>query len=113
MPFYANFKGRYGMEASPYSIQGYDGVLMAVNAIKLAGSLDKAKIRDALENEKNVLTVWGYRSFSSLDTGHAMPVELCMIQIVNGNRYPIWPLALAKSANVTYTPTYPPYPWSP
>jgi branched-chain amino acid transport system substrate-binding protein len=43
-------KAKYGFEPDVYGAEAYDGMLMAFEAFKMAKSLDKAKLRDALEN---------------------------------------------------------------
>jgi len=59
--FVAAYKKRFGSGAAPDSNAslGYDSVLLLVDAIKRAGSADRAKIRDALARTKNFDAVTG------------------------------------------------------
>ena len=59
--FVAAYKKRFGGESSPDSNAslGYDSVLLLADAIKRAGSADRAKIRDALAATKNFDAVTG------------------------------------------------------
>jgi len=43
-------KAKYGFEPDVYGAEAYDGMLMAFEAFKLAKSLEKEKLRDALEH---------------------------------------------------------------
>lgn len=52
------FQAKYGREASAPAGLGPDGVNLIANALKTAGP-DRAKIRDALENAKNVVALYG------------------------------------------------------
>ena len=59
--FVGDYKKRFGTGVSPDSNAslGYDSVLLLVDAIKRAGSVDRAKIRDALAATKNFEAVTG------------------------------------------------------
>ena len=59
--FVADYKKRFSTGSSPDSNAslGYDSVLLLVDAIKRAGSTDRAKIRDALAATKNLEAVTG------------------------------------------------------
>ncbi len=43
------FEDKYKADVSTFGGHAYDGLMLAVNAVKAAGSTDKAKVRDALE----------------------------------------------------------------
>lgn len=49
----------YGEEVSTFGGHAYDGLMLLVDAIKRAGSTDRAAVRDALENTKNLIGVDG------------------------------------------------------
>ena len=59
--FVADYKKRWGDDAAPDSNAslGYDSVLVLVDAIKRAGSADRAQIRDALAATKDFAAVTG------------------------------------------------------
>ncbi|MDX1374102.1 MAG: ABC transporter substrate-binding protein [Burkholderiales bacterium] len=43
------YESKFGSEVSTFGGHAYDGLMLAVEAIRKAGSADKAKVRDALE----------------------------------------------------------------
>lgn len=61
--FVAAFKAKYNVVPSKFSAHTYDSVGMVVNAIKTAGSTDRAKVRDALAATKDYKGVTGNISF--------------------------------------------------
>jgi branched-chain amino acid transport system substrate-binding protein len=50
--FVDEFRKRFGMEPSALAAQAYDSMGIFFEAIKAAGSLDRAKVRDAVNNIK-------------------------------------------------------------
>ena len=44
----ARYRAAYGKEPGPFTMQGYDAVRLALNAIQRAGSLDRSAIRKAI-----------------------------------------------------------------
>lgn len=48
--FVAEFKKRFGMEPSSLAAQAYDSIGILLEAIKQTGSLDRDKVRDAVNN---------------------------------------------------------------
>ena len=61
--FVAAFKAKYNAVPSKFSAHTYDSVGMVVNAIKTAGSTDRAKVRDALAATKDYKGVTGDITF--------------------------------------------------
>lgn len=57
--FVADFKAKYGQEPTGLGALGYDGVMVIADAIKRAGKLDPAAIRDALASTKDYVAVTG------------------------------------------------------
>jgi branched-chain amino acid transport system substrate-binding protein len=108
-PFLEAFKQRYGYDATNWAVQGYDGVLVMFEAIKIAGKIDKAAIRDALL-KVDMDCVWGHRKFTPLEDGQRMPTETVVAQIQDGKFVPVWPLSLAQSMESKWRPV-PPWPW--
>ncbi len=58
------YKKEYGQEPSALAALGYDAALMLIDAIKRANSTEPAKIRDALEQTKNLQVVTGIISLN-------------------------------------------------
>lgn len=103
LPMLEAYKKRYGRDAIFFDVQGYDAVLIAVEAIKAAGTLDKARVRDAIANG-TFEAVWGTKKFTSLEQGQRVPTEMVVVQIRNGKKYPVWPEAVAKGAGGGFLP---------
>ena len=83
---YANaYKAAYKTDVSTFGGYAYDGLMLAVDAIKRAGSTDKAKVRDALEATKGFVGTSG--TFNMSPTDH-MGLDLSafrMLEVKNGN----------------------------
>lgn len=62
-----DYEARYQEEASTFGGHAYDAVLVLFEAIRKAGTTDGEKVRDALENLKNVPGTAGIFNFSKLD----------------------------------------------
>lgn len=62
-----NFEQKFKAEVSTFGGHAYDGLMLAVNAIKSAGSVDKAKVRDALEATKGYVGTGGVVNMSAAD----------------------------------------------
>jgi branched-chain amino acid transport system substrate-binding protein len=73
----------YKTEVSAFAATGYDGLMIAVDAIRRAGgSKDPEKLRDALESTKNLVLINGTYTYSptdhaglGLDSVYVMKVE--------------------------------------
>jgi branched-chain amino acid transport system substrate-binding protein len=101
LPFYDGYKAKYGVFPPFYTVQTYDGALMLFEAMRratLTGNLasDRTAIRDGLASidEKHPMTgARGSLWFSSLDTGHTVPVKKVITQYQPGGKTVIvWPL---------------------
>ena len=62
------FEDKYKADVSTFGGHAYDGLMLAVNAIKAAGSTDKAKVRDALEATKGYVGTGGVVNMSAPTT---------------------------------------------
>ena len=62
-----DYEGKYKEEASTFGGHAYDSLVVLVEAIKKAGSTDRDKVRDALENLKGVAGTAGVFNFSPQD----------------------------------------------
>lgn len=65
--FVEAYKKEYGQEPNAFAALGYDAALMVVDSIKRANSTDPVKIREALEQVKNLQVVTG---IITLDANH-------------------------------------------
>jgi branched-chain amino acid transport system substrate-binding protein len=61
------YEQKWKSEVSTFGGHAYDGLMLAVNAIKAAGSTDKAKVRDALEATKGYVGTGGVVNMSAGD----------------------------------------------
>jgi branched-chain amino acid transport system substrate-binding protein len=62
---------------------GYDAYILVVDAIKRAGSAEPAKIRDALEQTKDIPTVTG---MTTMNATHDAEKELGIVEIRDGKK---------------------------
>jgi branched-chain amino acid transport system substrate-binding protein len=100
------YEKEYGKDPTNFAIQAHDAALVAMKAVEMAGSLDKKAIRDAIERGTFV-GIWGKRKFTPLSDGHRSPTNMVVVQVQNGKKVPVWPLAVAEGK---YRPV-PPWPW--
>ncbi len=80
----AAYKAAYKQDVSTFGGYAYDGLMLAVDAIKRAGSTDKAKVRDALEATKGFVATSG--TFNMTPKDH-MGLDLSafrMLEVKNG-----------------------------
>lgn len=61
------FESKYKQEVSTFGGHAYDGLMMAVEAIRHVGSTDKAKVRDAIEATKGYVGTGGVVNMSAKD----------------------------------------------
>ena len=83
------YTARYGSAVSTFGGHAYDGLMLAVEAIKRAGTTDKAKVRDALEQTKGFIGTGGVVNFSATDHLGLDLTAFRMLEIRNGT----WALA--------------------
>jgi branched-chain amino acid transport system substrate-binding protein len=62
-----NYEDKYKADVSTFGGHAYDGLMLAVQAIKTAGSTDKAKVRDALESTRAYVGTGGVVNMSATD----------------------------------------------
>lgn len=108
-PMMAAYKKKTGVDPTNFAIQGHDATLVAIEAIKKAGSLDPEKVRASLETSMFV-TAWGTRKFTPLAEGHRMPIETVVVQVQGGKKVPIYPSSVAAKSEGRYSPA-PPFAW--
>ena len=61
------YEGKYKTDVSTFGGHAYDGLMLYVNAVKAAGSTDKAKVRDALEATTGYVGTGGVVNMSATD----------------------------------------------
>ena len=61
------FEGKYKQDVSSFGGHAYDGLMLAVDAMRRAGSTDKAKVRDAIESTKGYVGTGGVVNMSATD----------------------------------------------
>ena len=83
------FKDRFKQEVSTFGGHAYDGLMIAVNAIKRAGTTDKAKVRDAIEQTRGFIGTGGAFNMSATDHMGLDLSAFRMLEIRNGD----WTLA--------------------
>jgi len=61
------YKARYKSDVSTFGGYAYDALMLTVDAMKRANSVDKAKVRDAIENTKHFVATSGTFNMSPTD----------------------------------------------
>jgi len=61
------YEARFKQEISTFGGHAHDGLMIAIEAMKRAGSTDKAKVRDAIESTKGFLGTGGVVNMSPTD----------------------------------------------
>lgn len=79
------FADKYKADVSTFGGHAYDGLMLAVNAIKAAGSTDKAKVRDALEATKGYVGTGGVVNMSAADHMGLDLSAFRMLEVRNGD----------------------------
>ncbi len=67
LEFKAEFEKTFGAEANYFGGIAYDTILVAASALKRAGSTDKAKLRDTIEQTDDVIGTAGQYRMSAAD----------------------------------------------
>ena len=79
------YADKYKTDISAFGGHAYDGLMLAVNAIKAAGSTDKAKVRDALEATKGYIGTGGIVNMSAKDHMGLDLSAFRMLEVRNGD----------------------------
>jgi branched-chain amino acid transport system substrate-binding protein len=79
------YKERYKQDVSTFGGYAYDGLMLAVDAIKRAGSTDKAKVRDAIEATKGYVGSSGKVNMSATDHMGLDLSSFRMLEVKNGD----------------------------
>ena len=79
------FNDRFKEDVSTFGGHAYDGLMLAVEAMKRAGSTDKAKVRDAIEATKGYVGTGGKVTMSPTDHMGLDLTAFRMLEIKNGD----------------------------
>ena len=78
------YEARYKSDVSTFGGHAYDGLMLAVDAIKRAGGTDKAKLRDAIESTHGYVGTGGVVNMSSADHMGLDLTAFRMLEVRNG-----------------------------
>ena len=76
------FRTEYNIDPETFSVTGYDGYMLLLDAIERAGSVDPEKIREALLQTKFT----GARGVTQFDADHNGILAVPVIEIVDGKK---------------------------
>jgi len=83
------YEARYKQEISTFGGHAHDGLMLAVEAMKKAGSTDKAKVRDALEATKGYIGTGGVVNMTPADHMGLDLTHFRMLEVKKGNWVPV------------------------
>ena len=79
------FQDRWKTDVSAFGGHAYDGLMIVVDAIKRAGTTDKAKVRDAIESTKGYIGTGGVVNMSATDHMGLDLSAFRMLEVKNGD----------------------------
>ena len=80
-----DYEARFKSDVSTFGGHAYDGLMLVVNAIKRAASLDKAKVRDAIESTQAYVGTGGVVNMSASDHMGLGLSAFLMLEVRGGN----------------------------
>ncbi|RPH65622.1 MAG: ABC transporter substrate-binding protein [Burkholderiales bacterium] len=80
-----DYEARHKSDVSTFGGHAYDGLMIAIEAIKRAGSTDRAKVRDEIEKTKGYVGTGGVVNMSPTDHMGLDLSAFQMLEIRNGN----------------------------
>ncbi|MBR0896706.1 ABC transporter substrate-binding protein [Bradyrhizobium tropiciagri] len=84
--FYRGYKEAYREVASPFAGNSYDAIAIAIDALRRAGTTDKAKVRQAIEETRGLAGLNGVFSMSATD--HlGLPTESLRMHVVKDGKF--------------------------
>jgi branched-chain amino acid transport system substrate-binding protein len=87
--FKREYEARYKSDVSTFAGHAWDGLMLAVEAMKKAKSTDKAKVRDALESIRDFVGIDGVFNMSPKDHMGLDLTYFRMIEVKKGNWVPV------------------------
>jgi branched-chain amino acid transport system substrate-binding protein len=82
--FVTEYKKKYGKVPSGTAVLGFDGYLLALDAVKRAGSIETTKIRDAIAATNKFPGASGFVTFAASSND---PVKSAVIKEVKGGKF--------------------------
>jgi branched-chain amino acid transport system substrate-binding protein len=79
------YESRFKSEVSTFGGHAYDGLMLAIDAMKKAGGTDKAKVRDALEGIRGYMGTAGVVNMSASDHMGLDLTAFRMLEVKGGN----------------------------
>lgn len=79
------YKARWKSDVSTFGGHAYDGLMIYIDAVKRAGSTDKARVRDAIEQTKGLMGTGGEFNMSATDHMGLSLNAFRMLEIKNGH----------------------------
>jgi len=79
------YESRFKSEVSTFGGHAYDGLMLAIEAMKKAGGTDKAKVRDALEGIRGYMGTAGVVNMSATDHMGLDLTAFRMLEVKGGN----------------------------
>jgi len=80
-----DFESRYKQDVSTFGGHAYDGLMLAVEAMRRAGSTDKARVREAIERTKGFVGTGGVVNMSAADHLGLDLSAFRMLEVKGGN----------------------------
>ncbi len=80
-----DYETRYKSDVSTFGGHAYDGLMITVEALKRAGSTDRAKLRDAIEATRGYVGTGGVVNMSGTDHLGLDETAFRMLEVRNGN----------------------------
>ena len=80
-----DYEKRYESDVSTFGGHAYDGLMLAVDAMKRAGGTDRAKVRDALESTRGYVGTAGVVNMSATDHMGLDVTAFRMLEVRNGD----------------------------
>jgi branched-chain amino acid transport system substrate-binding protein len=84
--FYREFKAMYGETAPQFAGNTYDAAKIAIDAIRRAGTIDKAKVRQAIEETKDLPGLNGIFTMSK-DDHLGLSIDSLRMHLVKDGKY--------------------------
>ncbi|MBM3558196.1 MAG: ABC transporter substrate-binding protein, partial [Alphaproteobacteria bacterium] len=79
------YRDAHKEDVSGFGGHAYDGLMIAIDAIKRANSVDKKKVRDAIEQTRNFIGVDGIYNMSADDHNGLDTASFKMVEVKNGD----------------------------
>ena len=83
------YEARFKQDISTFGGHAHDGLMLAVEAMKRAGSTDKAKVRDAIEATKGYIGTGGVVNMTPADHMGLDLTHFRMLEVKKGSWVPV------------------------